>query len=75
MTHRGICWGEAVLRIRIRRIRMFLGLLDLDPLVCWGEAVLRIRIRRIRMFLGLLDLDPLVTGTNPDPSPSIIEQK
>ncbi len=25
--------GEAVLRIRIRRIRLFLGLLDPDPLV------------------------------------------
>jgi hypothetical protein len=29
------------------------------------------------MFLGLLDLDPdpVVIGTNPDPAPSVINQK
>ena len=49
-----------VLRIRIRRIRMFLGLLDPDP---------------SHMFLGLLDPDPdpLVRGMDPDPS--VIKQK
>jgi hypothetical protein len=44
-------------------------------------AVLRIRIRiwirihRIHVCLGLLDPDPLVRGMDPDPDPSIIEQK
>jgi hypothetical protein len=34
-------------------------------------------VLRIRMFLGLLDPhpDPLVSGTGPDPEPSIIKQK
>jgi hypothetical protein len=41
------------------------------------KTVLRIRIRRILMFLGLLDpdRDPLARGKDPDPDPSIIEQK
>jgi hypothetical protein len=32
---------------------------------------------RIRMFFGLLDLDPLVRvrGMDPDPDPSVINQK
>ena len=55
-----IVWRKPVLRIRIRRIRMFLGLLDPDP---------------SHMFLGLLDPDPepLVRGMDPDPS--VIKQK
>ncbi len=50
-------------------MKVRLGLIEASA---GGEAVLRIRIR---LFLGLLDSDPLITGTNPDPSPSVIKQK
>jgi hypothetical protein len=38
---------------------------------------IRIRIHQIHMFLGVLDPDPesLVRGMDPDPDPSIIQQK
>ncbi len=39
------------------------------------SAVLRTRIHRIHMFLSLLDPDPYVRGLDPDPDPSIMEQK
>jgi hypothetical protein len=55
---------RSVLRIRIHRIHMFLGLLDPDP-----DPSVR-GIHRIHMFLGLLDLDP-----DPDLDPSITKQK
>jgi hypothetical protein len=49
---------------------------DPPPFLYAREAVLRIRIRiRIHVFLGLPDPDPLVKGMDPDPNPSIIQQK
>jgi hypothetical protein len=52
-----------VLRIRLRRIRKFLGLLDPDP-----DPIVR----------GMdpdPDPDPIVRGMDPDPDTSIIMQK
>ncbi len=48
-------WSQPVLRIRIHRIHMFLGLLDPDPLVRGMNP----------------DPDPLVRGMNPDPDPAL----
>jgi hypothetical protein len=62
--------GESVYRRASRAafsllVRVVDGLADMD-----FQAVFR-----IRMFLGLADPDPLVSGMDPDPDPSIINQK
>ncbi len=55
------CTNNYSVRIRIRRIRMFLGLLDPDPLVRSMEPDPLVR-----------GMDP---NPDPDPDPSVIKQK